>query len=77
MSNKRNQTPQPLPVANYSSAIAEAVKWLGDRYLLAQPINAVASRQAAQAVHTTAYPWQSMTSFQERYRNRLRRSRLS
>jgi hypothetical protein len=77
MSDKRNQRPQSLPVANYSSAIAEAVKWLGDRYLLAQPINALASRQVAEAAHTAPYPWQSITSIQERYRNRLRRSRLN
>ena len=29
-----------LPKANYSPAIARAVEWLGDRYLLAKPINA-------------------------------------
>jgi hypothetical protein len=29
---------RPLPVANYSVAIAKAVEWLGDRYLLAKPI---------------------------------------
>jgi hypothetical protein len=37
--------PQSLPVANYSSAIAKAVEWLGDRYLLAKPINAAPSRE--------------------------------
>jgi hypothetical protein len=31
---------KPLPIANYSSAIAKAVEWLGDRYLLAKPVNA-------------------------------------
>jgi hypothetical protein len=42
-----------LPVANYSAAIARAVDWLGDRYLLARPINvapghdAIAARQLA------------------------------
>jgi hypothetical protein len=77
MSNKRNQRSQALPVANYSAAIAEAVKWLGDRYLLAQPINSMASREAAEAAHTAPISWQSMTSFQERYRKRLRRSRLN
>ena len=77
MSNKRNQRPKSLPVANYSSAIAKAVKWLGDRYLLAQPINAAAGRVAAETAHPPAYLWQSTTSFQERYRNRLRRSRLN
>jgi hypothetical protein len=30
-----------LPVANYSPAVARAVAWLGDRYLLAKPINMV------------------------------------
>jgi hypothetical protein len=28
-----------LPVANYRSALARALEWLGDRYLLAKPIN--------------------------------------
>ena len=31
---------QQLPVSNYGSAIARALEWLGDRYLLAKPINA-------------------------------------
>jgi hypothetical protein len=35
---------EPLPTANYSSAIAKAVEWLGDRYLLAKPINAAPNR---------------------------------
>jgi hypothetical protein len=39
MTEKRNQSRNSLPVANYSSAIARAVEWLGDRYLLAKPIN--------------------------------------
>jgi hypothetical protein len=74
MANKRNHTPQSLPVANYSSAIAKAVEWLGDRYLLAQPINAVPSRESEQVAHPSPNPWQSTTSLQERFRNRLRRS---
>jgi hypothetical protein len=28
-----------LPVVNYRSALARALEWLGDRYLLAKPIN--------------------------------------
>lgn len=28
---------QSLPVVNYASAIAKAIEWLGDRYLLAKP----------------------------------------
>jgi hypothetical protein len=42
MTEKRNHPPQSLPVANYKSAIARAVEWLGDRYLLAKPINSAA-----------------------------------
>ena len=46
MPDKRNQTLQSLPVANYGPAIARAVEWLGDRYLLANPINATPSRES-------------------------------
>ena len=45
LSNKR----QSLPVANYSSAVARAVEWLGDRYLLAKPINAGRGRHVARS----------------------------
>jgi hypothetical protein len=37
MPDKRTPPLPLLPVANYSSAIARAVEWLGDRYLLARP----------------------------------------
>jgi hypothetical protein len=39
MIEKRDRPIRSLPVANYKSAIARAVEWLGDRYLLAKPIN--------------------------------------
>jgi hypothetical protein len=39
MSDKQALTVPSLPVSNYSSAIARAVAWLGDRYLLAKPVN--------------------------------------
>jgi len=39
MTGKQNHKLHSLPTANYSSAIARAVEWLGDRYLLAKPIN--------------------------------------
>jgi hypothetical protein len=45
MSDKRSQTLKSAPVMNYSSAIARAVEWLGDRYLLAKPINAGSHRE--------------------------------
>lgn len=39
MLDKPGHMPQSLPVENYSPAIARALEWLGDRYLLARPIN--------------------------------------
>jgi len=33
-------------MANYSSAIAKALEWLGDRYLLAKPINSALRGEA-------------------------------
>ena len=44
--NKQPPTLQSPPLANYSSAIARAVEWLGDRYLLARPINTPTRRTA-------------------------------
>jgi hypothetical protein len=35
-----------LPVQDYQSAVARAVRWLGDRYLLATPVNAPRQRSA-------------------------------
>jgi hypothetical protein len=53
MDKKRNHRHQSLPVANYNSAIARAVRWLGDRYLLAKPINAQPSRTTQAAANTS------------------------
>ncbi|MGP8033543.1 MAG: hypothetical protein ACLPQ6_05295 [Steroidobacteraceae bacterium] len=37
---KRNKSePTPAWVVDYSAARAQAIRWLGDRYLLAKPIN--------------------------------------
>jgi hypothetical protein len=44
MTSKGNHGLKSLPTANYSSAIARALEWLGDRYLLAKPVTAVRSR---------------------------------
>ena len=44
--------PRPsLAVANYSSALARALDWLGDRYLLASPINARRNRATRGVAH--------------------------
>jgi hypothetical protein len=39
MTEMRNHALRTWPVTNYKSALARAVEWLGDRYLLARPIN--------------------------------------
>lgn len=49
MTNKQNHGLHSPPTANYSSAIARAVEWLGDRYLLAKPINRSFSRAGIDA----------------------------
>jgi hypothetical protein len=38
MAEKHSHPLKSLPAANYGSALAKAVEWLGDRYLLAIPI---------------------------------------
>jgi hypothetical protein len=40
MSDKQDHTLKPPAVSSYDRALARAVEWLGDRYLLAKPINA-------------------------------------
>lgn len=49
-----------VPTApNYGPAIARAVEWLGDRYLLARPINAAADRIAGNTGILRAEPAKS------------------
>jgi hypothetical protein len=58
MSHKQARI-QALPVTDYQNAIAGAVQWLGDRYLLAQPVNAIH--------RTEPYPWQRGRASTRRY----------
>ncbi len=51
MDDKSKLRRESLPVANYSMAIARAVDWLGDRYLLARPINAQRNRGTRLLAH--------------------------
>jgi hypothetical protein len=51
MAGGRNHRGEPVPVSNYSAAIARAVEWLGDRYLLAKPIKAAPGRAASETTH--------------------------
>jgi hypothetical protein len=50
MPTKPDQTHPSLPVSNYSSAIARAVEWLGDRYLLATPVNTPLRKRESSAI---------------------------
>jgi hypothetical protein len=54
MNTRQQQVPLSLPVANYSTAIATAVQWLGDRYLLAKPINGAPGRELPAMPRPTA-----------------------
>jgi hypothetical protein len=35
-----------LPQRDYSKEVAKAIAWLGERYLLARPINAIGARRS-------------------------------
>jgi hypothetical protein len=44
----RRHMPHP-PLKDYSTAVAQAIAWLGDRYLLAKPVNSGRPRTAGQS----------------------------
>jgi hypothetical protein len=50
MPDKQAHTIPSLPVSNYSSEIARAVAWLGDRYLLAKPVNSALRQRQSSAI---------------------------
>jgi hypothetical protein len=50
MPDKQAHTVPSLPVSNYSSEIARAVAWLGDRYLLAKPVNGTLQQRQSSAI---------------------------
>ena len=64
MFHKHAQAPA-LPVTDYHAAIAGAVEWLGDRYLLARPITAVKRPQR--------FEWQGERASRRRYQQWLTR----
>jgi hypothetical protein len=55
MADEQNHNFKPLPMANYSSAIARAIEWLGDRYLLAKPVKAAPSREAVAPISALTF----------------------
>jgi hypothetical protein len=66
MFHRQTQAPA-LPVTDYQAAIAGARQWLGDRYLLAQPINAVRPLetlhwQRERAAHRRYLQWLTQSS---------------
>jgi hypothetical protein len=50
---------RPLHTHDYHSAIAKALEWLGDRYLLAKPIKSIAPLPAAAGARATRLPLRS------------------
>jgi hypothetical protein len=55
MADGQNHSLKPLPMANYGSAIARAVEWLGDRYLLAKPVKAAPTRVAVAPISAVTF----------------------
>jgi hypothetical protein len=55
MADNRHQR-HSLPIANYSSAVARAIEWLGDGYLLAKPINAAPRSATRTMAHVSKSP---------------------
>ncbi len=51
MNIQQQRAARTLPVANYSPAIAKAVEWLGERYLLARPVQAARAPATDATVH--------------------------
>jgi hypothetical protein len=51
MNDKQERTLQAMPESNYGSAVARAIEWLGDRYLLAKPINTRVQRPRSRIGH--------------------------
>ena len=44
--SRESDRSQSLPLVNYAAAIAKAIEWLGDRYLLAKPKELVHRRRS-------------------------------
>jgi len=54
---KSHPTPPSMPIHDYSSAVQGAVSWLGERYLLATPINPRRPRPAGAAWYVAPGRW--------------------
>ncbi|HEY0802434.1 MAG TPA: hypothetical protein VGD54_16460 [Steroidobacteraceae bacterium] len=58
----RNHTRPRLPVEDYSHAIRNAVSWLGDRYLLAAPIDVRSIKHSPLRYFTEKASWHERIS---------------
>jgi len=54
---RENPTPPPLPLHDYDPAVRNAVSWLGDRYLLAEPITRREARRRSAPYFAVARRW--------------------
>jgi hypothetical protein len=52
---RSKDTRKPLPQHDYALALRNAVSWLGDRYLLAQPVNRTVSAPQPYFVETRSW----------------------
>jgi|HubBroStandDraft_1064217.scaffolds.fasta_scaffold867089_2 hypothetical protein len=52
-----NQSRPRLPTEDYSLALRNAVKWLGDRYLLAVPVKARTTAAGEHRFFLESRPW--------------------
>ncbi len=49
--------PQPLPLHDYDVAVKSAVSWMGDRYLLAEPVSRRREARAAAPFFNEVRRW--------------------
>lgn len=54
MKLNKPQNPE-LPVHDYRTALQVALSWLGDRYLLAQPVNRVSAQRGPNFAETRGW----------------------
>jgi hypothetical protein len=52
-----HQSRLPLPIEDYSFALRKAVKWLGERYVLAAPVRARTADATDHSFFSERRPW--------------------
>jgi hypothetical protein len=64
---KRRETTRPIPLHDYGQALQTAVSWLGDRYLLAEPVNR--RREEASRYFNVPHSWYSASRISRQVRH--------